>query len=449
MTYGPSISNELVLRHVLGHADIIRINFSHADKKFWLDAASKVRKIAREIGKEVALFADLPGPKVRVERLDTPIHLRKGDIIKFSDRRGKGVIAVSYKMLHKDAKKGAVIEIGDGVARLHVKKIVGRTVIASALEEGVISSRKGVTLLGMRMSLNAPTKEDIELARFAAKQGFDFVGISFVESAGDIKKLRKACGDMAIIAKIERREAVNDIDSIANAADVVMVARGDLAEQVSLEHIPDVQRRIIAAAKEANRPVIVATQLLTSMINSPTPTRAEVSDIAGAVTEGVDCLMLSDETIIGKYPEAAVNFLVRAVRVAEDLMIARPVERQGKVKTLSAGIAKAAADMADSYKTDCIFIPTKGGMTARLVAGLRPRSETIALAMDEQVRRKLGIYYGIRCMPMRRYRSMDEMLRLVSDVAKRNKIGKYIIVSGSPNKPGSTDTLKYIGDLGG
>ncbi len=438
-----------MLRHVLKHADIIRINFSHGDKKSWIEAVKRIRQAAAELKKEVALFADLPGPKVRVEKVDTPISVKRGEIIKFSSNGASGTIKVSYALFHKDARKGAIIEIGDGVARFQVKEIKGTTVISRALEDGIISKRKGLTLLGLTMNLKAPTPIDMELARFASKLGFDFVGISFVRSANDIKELRKASGSMCIIAKIEQRDAVRKIDEIVRAADAVMVARGDLAEQVSLEHIPDVQRVIIAAAREVGKPVIVATQLLTSMINNPTPTRAEVNDIASAVREGVDCLMLSDETIIGKYPEAAVNFLARAARVAENSMIANPVQRRQTIKKLNVGIALAASDLADSYRTDCIFIPTRGGTTAKIISGLRPKTDTVALVIDQKVRKLLSVYYGIRCMPMKKYNSMDEMLELVAKIAKQNRINKYIIVSGSPNKPGSTDTLKYVGDLGG
>ncbi|MDE1762065.1 MAG: pyruvate kinase [Candidatus Micrarchaeota archaeon] len=442
VTYGPSISAPPVLRRVIKHADIIRINFSHGNKAEWIDAVKRIRQTSKEMGKDVALFADLPGPKVRVEGITAPIQLKRGDEVRF----GKGGIRLSYGSFHKDARKGAVIEIGDGSARLHVKEIRGSTVISRALEEGVISNRKGVTLLGLSMDLRAPTETDLELAKFASMLGFDFVGISFVRSARDIRELRKASGNAWIIAKIEQREAVRNIDEIARAADAVMVARGDLAEQVSLEHIPDVQRTIIGAARDAGKPVIVATQLLTSMINNPMPTRAEVNDIASAVREGADCLMLSDETIIGKYPEAAVNFLARAARVAEVSMLTNPANRPQSVKRLSEGIALAAADLADNYRADCIFIPTKGGTTAKMVSRLRPKTETIALVMDGRVHKLLSVYYGIRCMPMSRYHSVDEMLALVAKIAKQNRIRKYIVVSGSPNKPGSTDTLKYIGD---
>ena len=443
ITYGPSISSDLILKRVLKYADVIRVNFSHGDKSSWLDAVQKVRKASKELQKEIAMFADLPGPKVRVEKMSAPIQLKRGDMVRFSNSGAKHSIKVSYKSFHLDAKKGAVIEIGDGSARLQVKKIGGGVVTARALEDGAISSRKGVTLLGISMNLKSPTKTDMELARFAVKNGFDFVGQSFVRSAKDIKELKKAC-KVGIIAKIERRDAVRNIDEIARAADVVMVARGDLAEEVSLEHIPDVQRKIVKAAREAGKPVIVATQLLTSMINNPTPTRAEANDIASAIMEGADGLMLSDETIVGRYPEAAVNFLVRAARAAES-SLSRQATVKPMVTTLKFGIAYAAAELADSYKTDCIFIPTKSGSTARIISRLRPNTDAIALVMDEHVRKELSMYYGIRAVRIRKYKSTDEMFGIVRKVAAGLGIKRYIIVSGSPNKPGSTDTLKYIG----
>lgn len=444
VTYGPSISSELVLKRVLGYADIVRINFSHGDRKEWLAAVGKVRSCAEQLKKEIALFADLPGPKVRVEKMAAPIFLKKGQMVTFCCDGGKDAIAVSYKGFHLDAKRGAVIEIGDGDARLHIKQIKGKKVIAKALEDGKISSRKGVSMLGVSMRLQSPTTTDIELAKFASKNGFDFVGMSFVNSAKGIRTLRGSNKEIKIIAKIERQEAIRKIEEITNAADVVMVARGDLAEEVSIERIPEVQRKIIEVARRAGKPVIVATQLLTSMMNNPTPTRAEVNDIASAVGSGVDCLMLSDETTVGRYPEEAVKFLVRTIRAAESAMVYSRDERNSDVTTLRGGIALAAVGLADSYKADCIFIPTKAGTTAKIISMLRPNTQAIALVNDRKVGRELAIHYGIRTSAIKRYKTMEEMLKIVKDVASKNGMKKYIIVSGSPNKPGSTDTLKYI-----
>jgi len=444
VTYGPGISSELVLKRVLKYADIVRINFSHGDKAEWLGAVKKIRNVARQLGKEITLFADLPGPKVRVEKLSAPILLKKGQVVTFCYDGGKGTIAVSYKNFHQDAKRGAVIEIGDGDARLHIKQIVGKKVIAKALEDGKISSKKGVNMFGISMRLQSPTQADIELAKFAVKNKFDFVGMSFVNSAKGIKALRGSSGKIKVIAKIERKEAVQNIDEIIREADVIMVARGDLAEEVSIERIPEVQRQIVEASRKYGKPVIVATQLLTSMMNNPTPTRAEVNDIASAVGSGVDCLMLSDETTVGRYPEEAVKFLVRTIRAAESFMSYKGAERNSDVTTLRGGIAFAAVGLADSYKTDCIFIPTRTGTTAKIISMLRPNTEAIALVVGEDVRRELAMYYGIRTVKIKLYRSMDEMLKVVGEVAAKNGMKRYIVVSGSPNKPGSTDTLKYI-----
>lgn len=442
ITYGPALSSYDTFKKILRNVDIVRINFSHGDKQSWLEAAGKVKRISRELKKEIALFADLPGPKVRVQKMKNPIHLKKGDIVKFSSTGKEGSLKVSYNEFHLDARKGGLIEIGDGVCRLQIREVKSGIVTARALEDGLISSRKGVNLLGVSMNLKSPTKDDIRLASFAAQKGFDFVGMSFVRSAKGIKELAKA-SHLPIIAKVERREALENIDEIAKAADVIMVARGDLAEEVSLENIPEAQRKIINASREAGKPVIVATQLLTSMINNPTPTRAEVNDIASAVMEGTDCLMLSDETTVGKYPQKAVEFLVRAISAAEATVRVHDVDVP-KITELNAGIAFAAAGLADAYSTDCIFMPTKSGSTAKIISRLRPNTQTIALAMHEDVRKRLSIYYGIRTLPIKRYRTTDEMFEIVKKVASQRKMKSYIIVSGSPNKPGSTDTMKYI-----
>ncbi len=448
ITFGPSVSEPSVLKRAVRHADIVRINFSHGDSAYWINAVAKVKKAAEELGKEVALLADLPGPKVRVGVLNAPVVVRRGATVVFGQKKGGGDITVEYPLFYRDAKKGATVDIGDGDARFIIKEIRGRSVVCKAVEDGVVKSRKGISLLGLSMSATAPTKTDMRLAKFAHDRGFDFVGMSFVRSDRDIRTLKRANKGMRVIAKIEKREAVENIEGIAVEADGIMVARGDLAMDVRLEHIPEVQRKIINAARKARKPVIVATQLLASMVNNPTPTRAEVNDIANAVMDGVDCLMLSDETTVGKYPVDAVEFLVNTAKVAERIAVGRYNHRDyPKITAVNMGIAFAAADLADEYKTDCIFVPTQTGATAKMLSELRPDTLVIALATSPSVRRSLSIYYGLMTWPIPHYRTMDEMVKNVNSIAKMHGIRSYIMVSGSPNKPGSTDTLKYVGNV--
>lgn len=448
VTYGPGLANRAVLAKVLRHADIVRLNFSHGDRESWLDSLENIRSVSGMLGKEIALLGDLPGPKIRVGNLEAPVNVRKGDEVAFKYGRGKGgTLPVEYPALGKDAKAGGIIDIGDGDARLAITGVHGGRVACRALNDGIIKSRKGISLLGLHMSATAPTSHDIELSGFAARNGFDYLGMSFVKSAGDIRKLRRRCRGARIIAKVEKKDAVANIDEIAAEADAIMIARGDLAFDVKLEYIPEVQRNIVVAARRARKPVIVATQLLASMVSNPMPTRAEVNDIANAVISGADCLMLSDETAVGKYPSEAVAFLVNTIRTAERITRTLRKRPETKVTAVNIGIVFAATELADEYKTDCIFVPTQTGTTARMISELRPNTNVIALSSSGAVRRSLSLYYGVKTLPIKRYGSIDGMLRNVREIARKMGICRYMVVSGSPNRPGSTDTLKYIDSM--
>ncbi len=445
ITYGPSIFDEKVLRRVLKHTDVVRFNMSHGDETQWLSGVKSIKGIAKELGKDIALLADLPGPKIRTGKMPAPLSVKKGRKIMFSyskETEEDGVVPIDYP-LHKDAKKGCVIDIGDGELAFHITAISGNYMQAVALSDGVIGIDKGVTLIGAHISASPPTDTDIRLAKFAKSNGFDFIAMSFVKSAANLKALREKVGKISLIAKIEKREAVEHIKEIVNEADGIMVARGDLAIEMNIIHIPQLQKKLIEAAREMQKPVIVATQLLGSMVNSPVPTRAEANDIASAVTSSVDCLMLSDETAAGKYPDNAVKFLADIIKVAE----AEPspsVQLDGKITNVNLGIAFATASLADRFKTDCIFIPTQTGTSAKIICGLRPNTRLISLAIRPDVGRSLAIYRGLEVMPIKRYNTVDDMFRKVSEVAKREHINRYIVISSAPDRPGGVDTLKYI-----
>jgi pyruvate kinase len=403
-----------------------------------------IKGMSCALNREIALFADLPGPKIRIGRLDSPIEVKNGEIVRFSSIAKKGNIQVMYEPLEREVRKGMLIDIGDGNARFKVQGIEGREVVCRALNNGIISSRKGVSFVGASLKLSSPTRKDLELAEFAKKNDFDFLGVSYVKTAKGVSAVKKIAKEMNVIAKIGTKEAVKNLDEIADAADGIMVARGDLSMGIHLENLPEIQSKIISTTRLHGKPVIVSTQLLTSMIVNPTPTRAEANDIANAVLQGTDCLMLSDETIVGKYPVAAVRFLAKSAAAAERFSMQKASLTRLRITSVNKAIAFAAANLADEYKTDCIFVPTQTGATAKIVSALRPRTSIIALAANERVRRSLGLYYGIRAYGMKHYDTMDDMLESVRRIAKEKNIRNYIVVSGSPNWPGTTDTLKYI-----
>ncbi len=446
ITYGPSIEDKKILNEVLKYTDIVRINLSHGSKESWLKYVKNVRDISNKLGKEISLLADIPGPKIRVSQLKSPIHVEKGDIVTFSSKINidNDSIPVDYKNLHIDAKPGITISLGDGYLKLKVTKITGKKLICTALNSGDIQSRKGINLHNAKISAKVPTTEDVKLAQFAVENKFDFIAMSFVRSAKDVETLRKCIPRAFIIAKVERKEAVDEIKSIAKSADAIMVARGDLAFDVEIEKIPTVQHVIINASRNTNKPVIVATQMLASMVNNNMPTRAEVNDIAGAVVSGSDCLMLSDETAMGKYPVEAVKILYNTIKNAESYVAQ---SRSNDVSATGSGeesISFAAVEMANNFKVECIFAPTQTGATARRLSILRPKSWIIAMAHTIELTRKLSIYYGVESLLIKKYSSIDSMSKLIHVEAKKRGMKNYVVVFGTPNKPGSTDTLRYI-----
>lgn len=317
VTHGPSL--HAVLKEVVDKIDVIRINFSHNNEQSWLATKGELLRAIGGPRRKIKLLADLPGPKVRIGTLQKDVVVQVGQEVCFghSKKPVSGIVPVNYENLYKDAKKGAIIIIGDGEPRFRIERISGKKIYAIALADGVIGSRKGVSLSGANISLPVPTEEDLRLAKFVAAEGFDYIAQSFVRSADQIDVLRNTIGGGFIISKIEQREAVTNIDEIAKNSDMLMVARGDLGLDMPIEQVPLCQRKIIESAKRNKKPVVIATQVLTSMINSPIPTRAEVNDIATGVLSGADYIMLSDETTIGKYPTKVIEVLWKTIAETE------------------------------------------------------------------------------------------------------------------------------------
>ena len=401
-TYGPAIERGPVLAKLMKHVDIFRINFSFGSEEEWLDAAENINRVAKSSGREVSLLADLPGPKIRLGVLNGQIDVKKGEMVTF--RYGKstdGVVPLDHN-IYPYLSSRSIISMGDGNLNFGVMK----------LQKGEIVCRV-----------------------------LNFIGMSFVRSAKNVSDMRRRAGDAFIVAKIERAEAVKRIDEISEEADAIMVARGDLAFEIPVEMLPIVQARIIRSSMKFYKPVIVATQMLLSMVNSPMPTRSEVNDVATAVLSGVDCVMLSEETAVGKYPVEAARTMATTARNAEGIATHH---QHFKIRDISDSVVFAAAEIADNYRTDCIFAPTQTGRTAQRLSALRSRSDIIALNRFPWLRKRLNIYYGVRSEPIERFYTIDGMFNHVRSIANRKGIRRYIVVSGSPNQAGSTNTLKYI-----
>ncbi len=446
ITYGPSVSSEEVLSGVLRYTDIVRFNFSHGDEAQWLRGMGLVRKVAAKLGREVALLADLPGPKIRTASMQAPLQVRKGETVALGSKRTKqtGIksVVVDYP-LYRDARTGCTIEVGDGDLSLRVTAVHSGVVIAKAIDDGTIGGKKGVNVLGARMSASAPTKTDMHLTDFAARNGFDFVALSFVKSRRDIDALRKRADGMSIVAKIETVEALGNIHEIAGVADAIMVARGDLAIEIGIAKIPEAQKAIIEAAMDQQRPVIVATQLLASMVENPAPTRAEANDIANAVESGADCLMLSDETAVGRYPRQAVSYLAEIAGAAEASQ-KNPSRLNATASAMDFGMSFAAAELAERYGIDGIFVPTETGEAARTMATLRPATRLVALASSDSIRRSLSLYYGMTAVRIGKLSTMEALMADIKVIAARAHMRRYLIVAWSRSRPEMADTLRYV-----
>jgi len=347
-TLGPASSNEKVLKKMVeAGLDVVRLNMSHGTHKEHKERIALIRKVEREVGRPLPILIDLCGPKIRIGKIEKePLYLHRGDLITLTTGNPeKGKITVNYPNLHKEVRKGETILLADGTFRLKIREVKGKDIICEVIVGGPLTSHKGVNLPHSKLSVPALTEKDRKDVLFGVKNGVDIIALSFVRKAEDVlelKELLKSLGrDIPVIAKVEKPEAVKNIDSIISVADGIMVARGDLGVELPLERVPVIQKQIIRKANEAGKPVITATQMLRSMVDLPVPTRAEVTDIANAVLDGTDALMLSEETAVGKYPVRVVKTMAKIATEAEKIY---PYKRYQDfpAETLQDSLAKSA-----------------------------------------------------------------------------------------------------------
>ncbi|MEM0201147.1 MAG: pyruvate kinase [Candidatus Micrarchaeaceae archaeon] len=445
-TFGPALSDTSILKDALNYADIIRFNFSHGTPEEKLEAKEKVLKLSKELNKDIALLADLPGPKIRVAKLENDVSIKTGDTIIFSHisnvKAGEVPIEID---IFDDMKVGCEISIGDGNPKLIIKDLKDRKIICTALQDGKIASRKGINVKGVNMSAAPPTKEDLNLIEFVRDNGFDYVALSFVKNAQNVKEARKLSGNLLIISKIERQEAITDIKEIVKESDGIMIARGDMALNIEFNQVPIVQDLIIKECRSQGKPVIVATQMLASMTSNQSPTRAEMTDVSNAVKSETDCVMLSDETAVGKYPLDALKAMSSIISYTEAVGLAnRDREQIKNINNQHEGIALAVVGITKTCKTESIFIPTVTGKTAKILSSFRPDSEIIAITESEVLRRSMCMYYGIKGINLGKYSNEEELNTLIKNYAEKLSIHPYIIVFGKSAKNGSSDTIKCV-----
>ena len=458
-TIGPASANEPVLeRLIAGGASVLRLNFSHGSHDDHARAFALIRSLARKRGDAVAILQDLSGPKIRTTRVAAPegIVLTSGSRLSITTDDGvvgtPERIGTTYQALPRDVKEGDTILLDDGNLELRVLATGKDLVRCVVVHGGVLKSNKGMNLPGVALSTPALTEKDRGDLAFGLALGVDFVALSFVRRAEDVREakdlIRSLGGDAPLIAKIEKREAINNLPSILDEADGVMVARGDLGVEMSTEEVPTLQKRIIAMANAAGKPVITATQMLESMIDHARPTRAEASDVANAILDGTDAVMLSAETASGNFPVEAVETMARIADYTEENDDFRsPVRLAGSsVSAVARSLARVASLVALELQSPWIMVFTETGATARHVSGFRPRARIAGVTPSERVHRQLALHWGV--VPILLPAMSDtESLLLSGEQALINagfvKPGERIVVlAGQSHTEGATNFLK-------
>ena len=455
-TLGPASStSERILELALAGMDVARLNMSHGDRSDHTSNLEHVRAAAASTGKAIATLADLQGPKIRLGRFaDGPHDLHAGDVftITTDDIEGDATrCSTTYKGLTGDVSPDDEILIDDGRVRLRATAVSSTDVTCVVEVPGAVSNNKGINLPGVNVSVPAMSDKDIEDLRWALQANVDFVALSFVRDAKDADDVRAIMEEEGvhrpIIAKIEKPQAVENLDAIMDAFDGVMVARGDLGVELPLEDVPIVQKLIIEKARRNAKPVIVATQMLESMITSPRPTRAEASDVANAVLDGADAVMLSGETSVGDYPVETVRIMSRIIESTEDHGLPRMAAFTWTPRTTTGIVCRAASQVAESVEARMTVAFTTTGDSARRMARYRSRIPVIAFTPDPLTRNQLALTWGIETFLVPEVKYTDQMVMQVDKALleiEKCAIGeRVVIVAGAPpGIPGSTNALR-------
>jgi len=428
--------------------DVARLNFSHGSHDDHQKVIKIIRQVSGELNKPIAILQDLQGPKIRVQDFEQGrVELKTGSEFILTTRHLLGTEktgSVSYDSFHKDVKVGDPILLDDGLLKLKVEKIHGADVHCRILFGGILSNKKGLNLPGSILSINALTDKDIEDLRFGLQMDVDYVALSFVQKPQDIIDIKKLIHaenkDIPVVAKIEKPQAVQEINPITDLADVIMVARGDLGVEVSAEEVPPIQKKIIALCNQKGKPVITATQMLESMIHNPRPTRAEASDVANAILDGTDAVMLSGETASGSFPVEAVETMHRIVQLIEKEQETRwDLRRRMPSLTYDSTLAigYCACHAADLVKAAAIVCLTQTGSTARMIARYRPDQPILAITHTKKSLSRMALLWGVSAYQIEEFKTnMDHAIHDVFEILKKQgavKPGdKIVFTAGLP-----------------
>ena len=459
-TLGPASNEETIIEQlILAGMDAARFNFSHGTHETHLAQLTRLKHVRDSLGRPVATILDTKGPEIRIRTFGCgTITLKEGQTFVLSTEEVEGTqerVSVTYENLHKELQPGCHILIDDGLIELEVMSIQGRELNCTVLSGGELSSNKSINIPGVSIALPALTEKDKEDLRFGVENDFDFIAASFVRRASDVEEIRKVLAeyggnDIGIIAKIENREGVDNLDAIIEAADGIMVARGDLGVEIPAHEVPVLQKRMIKAAVRAGKHVITATQMLDSMIRNPRPTRAEVSDVANAVFDGTSCVMLSGETASGKYPVEALETMVDIAMAAEGAIDYWKRFRNtpfDHTTSITDAISHTSCLTAMDLEASAIITPTQSGYTARMISRFRPGCVVAALTTEERVRRQLAISWGVMPYLTGNVDSTDRLFSMCVDSARKEGVVEpgdtVVITAGVPiGKSGSTNFIK-------
>lgn len=452
-TLGPASDNlETIEALIRAGMDVARLNFSHGDYADHERRLKLVREAAERVGKPVAILQDLQGPKIRTGKMrGGKVTLEPGAEVTITTEDVLGtskLISTTYKQLPADVRVGDEILLADGRFKLVVTKKVKKTEVkCKILVGGELTNNKGINLPGSKVSAPSLTEKDAKDLEFGLSLGVDYVALSFVRTADDVREVKRLAGDTPVIAKIEKPQAVADIDAIAEVADGIMVARGDLGVELPLERVPLIQKMLIERVNSIGKVVIVATEMLESMVHAPRPTRAEVSDVANAILDGADAVMLSAESASGEYPVDAVATMAAIVLDVERSQRFRSLKPHNLARSdsFSSAVARACCAASDQLGLNAIVACTQTGRAARLVSEHRPAARIFGLTPETNTFRRMALFWGVTPIMIPSYNSPDEMLRLVSEALLREKHGRpgepVVISSGVPNQPMSTNLM--------
>ena len=455
-TLGPSsATEERVVALAESGMNGARLNFSHGTHEQHAEYARMVRKAQEEVGRPIALIADLQGPKLRVGELAAPMELGEGDeVVVHGGENGSrdGELPVLPAVIGQVLQPGHDVLIDDGHVRLRVDAVQAGRARCEVLVGGTVASNKGVNVPGVPVPIPALTRKDTEDLEFALGLGVDFVALSFVRSAADVRDLKglikQGRAEAHVIAKIEKAEAIDALPSILEEADAIMVARGDLGVEIGVEVVPLLQKRIILASLERGKPVITATQMLDSMVNHPEPTRAEASDVANAMLDGTAAVMLSGETAVGKFPLEAVRTMERIARTIEPSIEYRhQFPQPGDEPTVGEAMSNAACDLAEALGAKAILVPTFTGRTASVVARLRPQRVIIGLSHHQHALHHMALEWGVTPIKMPEAADVEELWSRSLESGRESGLldhGDLVVLTAGTavNLPGTTDIIK-------